>query len=251
MSTGHLQIVVQIPLVKRKRNYVLYQTFPTSTEGPVGTTITLETSKQYILISENRDQILTIGDNLDDKVLERGILDPKLTKQAMKRTSNDTSLSCWESILLGNFQGIEKACSWKVTAKLSTTEGIVRISASEVVITNKFKLEGSCISNITFVSFPLVISSSYECSLWRKNTEYRLTPQNLVNAKNITTKIVNFLLKYILRGNRSIFAKQKKYFFFNHSTNDVVEENEIALTQVDVLLRVIRAESVQLTELFC
>ena len=31
--------------------------------------------------------------------------------------------------------------------------------------------------------------------------------------------------------------------------NDVVEENEIALTQADVLLRVIRAESVQLTEL--
>ena len=37
LSTGHLQIVVQIPLVQRKRNYVLYQTFPTSTEGPVGT----------------------------------------------------------------------------------------------------------------------------------------------------------------------------------------------------------------------
>ncbi|KAK2712894.1 hypothetical protein QYM36_011558 [Artemia franciscana] len=55
LSKGHLQIVVQIPLVKRKRNYVLYQTFPTSTEGPVGTKIMLETSKQYILISESRD----------------------------------------------------------------------------------------------------------------------------------------------------------------------------------------------------
>ncbi|KAK2712895.1 hypothetical protein QYM36_011559 [Artemia franciscana] len=180
----------------------------------------------------------------------------------MKRTSNDTSLSCWESILLGNFQGIDKACSWKVTAKLSTTEGIVRISASEVVITNKFKLGGSCICNITFVSFPLVISSSYEFSLWCKDTVYRLTPQNLVNAKNITTKIINFPLKYILRGYRSIFAKEKSKNLVKSSKkmfkeaiewrqlyNDVVEENEIALTQADVVVRVIRAESVQLTEL--
>ena len=110
LSTGHLQIVIQIPLVQRKRNYVLYQTFQMSTEGPGGTTITLETSIQYILINENRNQILTIGDNIGDKILERGILDPKLTLQDMKRTSNDNTLTCWESIVLENFQGIDKLC---------------------------------------------------------------------------------------------------------------------------------------------
>ena len=97
----------------------------------------------------------------------------------------------------------------KSQLRLSTTEGIVRISASEVVITNKFKLEGSCIRN-NLVSFPLVISSSYECGLWYKDTEFRLTPKNLVNAKNVSTKIVNFPLKYILSGNQSIFNKRKK-----------------------------------------
>ena len=44
-----------------------------------------ETSRQYILISENRDQIRTMGDNIDHTALERGILNPKLTIQGMKK----------------------------------------------------------------------------------------------------------------------------------------------------------------------
>ena len=45
----------------------------------------LEASRQYILISENRDQILTLWDNIDHTALERGILDPKLTRQGIKK----------------------------------------------------------------------------------------------------------------------------------------------------------------------
>ena len=260
---GNLRINVKIPLVQKNSVFTMYQTFPMATGGLQGVVITMTSTSAYVLVENNRERIISLEKIWIMDVLENGIFKLELTKKGLKRTQNGNSLNCWENIILENRQGIEKTCHWEVSKPSATTEGIIKVSASEVLVSNNVTLDGTCVQDREIPNFPLIISTMSECNLWHKDTNFILKRENRLRSEENTNKLTPLKIKTILPGKLEIFFKEgskhlveiwKKNFkepiSWAQMLKDIKQEQEIALSQTEVTLRVIREESIQFNELF-
>jgi hypothetical protein len=102
-----------------------------------------------------------------------------------------------------------------------------------------------------------------ECNLWHKDTNFILKRENRLGSEENTNKLTPLKIKTILPSKLEIFFKEgskhlveiwkknfKERISWAQMLKDIKQEQEIALSQTEVTLRVIREESIQFNELF-